>query len=180
MRVIPSATEPRLESKSRDPYLALVCADLFRMGHGSSRPLHRLIAHGWYAGLGVTALSMMLLSQDFAPAIILMAMLPLVLLCRGKDGVLLTASIAAFFACIGFMIASQQGLSPWLRSEAMTMMVLAPLLAFAVSVPAILELNWNKVSDAVLTQSSMSSMSDSTSRETVGKVTPVINRSRAA
>ena len=146
----------------------------------SCKPIHQLLTHGWYAGLAVTAGGMILLNQDYAPAIVLLVMLPIMFLCRGKTGVLLTALIAAILAGMGFMIGSHQELSPWLRSEALTIMLLAPVLALALVVPAITKLESKKMSEAVVNQSSMSSMSDSTSRETVGKVTPVANRSRAA
>jgi hypothetical protein len=165
------------------PDEAWIQADLFGMTNASNIPFRRLLTHAWYAGLVVTALSMMLLGHDLAPALILMAMLPVVFLCQKRNGVLLTAVVATSLAGLGFFLSGQQDFSPWLRSEALTIMVLAPVVACAVLAPVVMEMEWKKMPEVIeiqVNQRSIISMSDSTSRETVGKVTPVTNCSKAA
>ena len=111
------------------PNQAWIQADLFGMTTASKIPFRRLLTQAWYAALVVTALSMMLLGRELAPALILMAMLPVVFLCQKRNGVLVTAVVATSLAGLGFLMAGQQDFSPWLRSEALTMMVLALALA---------------------------------------------------
>ena len=142
-----------------------------------------LFVPAWYGALAVTAMFTALISQNFTPALLLITMLSVLYLHRGRTGVLIVVAGGACVAAIGFMLAAQPSLSPLLRSEALNLMVLAPVFTIAVVSPAILCMDHGKQPVMMFNpenQSSMSSMSDSTSRDTVGKVTPVANRSRAA
>jgi hypothetical protein len=148
------------------------------------RPGHRLrtLSGAWYAALALAALLSLLIQGDPAAALVLAIILPVALLSPPITGSLLTLAAAAAVSGIALVVSVQPGFDPTLRSQSLTVMLLAPPMGLAAIGPALVAsiCESQRSAEASPIQSSISCMSDSTAIGTVGKLTLPPNRSRAA
>ena len=145
------------------------------------RPFFATLRLSWFVSLVVTAVALLLIHGDPAACLVLAVVLPMVLLLSPTTGAVAALTSAAGVSAVGFMVAGQPEFTADLRADALTIMILAPMLGLAAAAPAMLrELGRAAIEIEAVDQSSTSCMSDSTSRATLGKLTPETNRSKAA
>ena len=140
------------------------------------RPFFATLRLSWFVSLVVTAVALLLIHGDPAACLVLAVVLPMVLLLSPTTGAVAALTSAAGVSAVGFMVAGQPEFTADLRADALTIM-----LGLAVAAPAMLrEVGRAAIEIEAVDQSSTSCMSDSTSRATLGKLTPETNRSKAA
>ena len=146
-------------------------------------PLFATLQWSWFVSLVVTAVALLLIHGDPAATLVLAIVLPMVLLLPPTAGAVAALTAAAGVSAASLALASRPDLDPAFRADALTIMMMAPALGLAVAAPSLLRDIRTMVKNAgaeETDQSSTSCMSDSTSRDTLGKLTPETNRSKAA